>query len=120
MRVIAWKVWYYGGAAFCSDSVTWAELPDDGVLGIVTVFDERNPHNGERFRRVIDGRDWYWKAPGPEGEPIFGFSDDDPTEILDRYPGASLKRGKWTSDPEMSRVNREMQEWTIGADVATN
>lgn len=113
MKVIAWKAWFAGGVVFCSDGVTWDELPDDGMLGLVTVFDERNTANGIRLKRHVDGCDWYWQAPGLDGEPIFGYSDDDPDEIRDRYPGAVVKRGKWTSDPEMSRVIDEMNGWNV-------
>ena len=112
MHVIAWRAWYAGGASYCSSGTSWDELPDDGVLGVVTIFSKRAP-NGARLKRMIDGRDWYWRAPGLDGEPIYGFSDDDPDEIRDRYPGAELKRGKWTSDPEMSRVMAEMNAWTV-------
>lgn len=113
MRVIAWKAWFAGGAAYCSSGTRWEELPSDGMLGVVTVFDERHTGTGERLRRVINGRDWYWTAPAPDGETIYGYSDDDPEEIRDRYPGAVLVRGKWTSDPEMARVSLEMQEWNV-------
>lgn len=113
MKVIAWKVWYTGGAAFCSDAASWNDLPDDGVLGVVTVFDDRHTGTGARLKRSIDGRDWYWRSPGIDGEPIFGFSDDDPDEIRSRYPGAVLLRGKWASDPEMYRVMDEMNGWTV-------
>jgi len=112
MRVVAWKAWYVGGAAFCSTEVEWSELPDDGMLGYVILFDQLGP-DGKHLHRISTGRDWYWKSDGMKEDPIYGYSDDEPAEILARYPSASLKRGKWTDDPEMYRVSAEMQGWDV-------
>lgn len=102
MRMVAWKAWYKGGRAYCSGEVLWAELPDDEALGFVVLFD-----NGER--RMVSGSDLYWMVE-LEGDLTIcqGFHDD---HVDKRYPGAVLKKGAWTSDAEMRRVNDEMRDW---------
>lgn len=109
MRTFAWKAWYTGGRAFCSDGTDWADLPDDGVLGIVVVFDEVSQPSGERFRRLVSGSDLYWMVD-LLGSPTIcqGAHEDRPDK---RYPGAMIKRGTWTSDEDMQRVNAEMAVW---------
>lgn len=101
-----------GGGSYCSTSVQWEDLPEDGMLGYVILFDQR-ADSGRRHHRIASGRDWYWMSPGVDGNPIFAESNDTKEEILDRYPGAILRRGKWTSDPEMYRVLRHMNEWDL-------
>lgn len=108
MKMIAWKAWYAGGRAYCSTGTRWVDLPDDGVLGFVVLFDHVSPQD-ERYRRFVSGSDLYWMVE-IEGDQTLcqGSHEDKPAE---RYPGASIKRGRWTSDEEMWRVNQEMAEW---------
>lgn len=112
MKVIAWKAWYCGGMAVCSTEAEWENLPDDGMLGYVVLFNELK-EDGKHHHRISTGRDWYWKSAGMRDDPIYGYSNDEPEEIRRRYPGANLKRGKWTDDPEMYRVSAEMAEWDL-------
>jgi hypothetical protein len=109
MRMTAWKAWYRGGSSYCSSGVDWADLPDDGLLGIVIVFDEFAPGTTTRLRRIVSGSDLYWMVD-LLGRPTIcqGSHEDKPEK---RYPGASIKKGVWTSDEEMQRVNAEMAEW---------
>ena len=107
MNVISWKAWYRGGQAYCSTGREWADLPDDGVLAVVVIFDE---YSGKvQLRRMISGTDFYWTCE-IDGHETFcqGAHDDFPEH---RYPGAIIKRGVWTSDEEMQRVNEEMANW---------
>jgi hypothetical protein len=105
MDILAWKAWYSGGRAFCSTGTDWADLPDEGVLGIVVVFDEVSPA-GTRLHRFVSGTDLYWMVDILGHPTICQGSHDDKPER--RYPGASIKKGVWTSDEEMARVNDEM------------
>jgi hypothetical protein len=109
MEVVAWKAWYHGGRAFCSTGAPWEDLPDEGVLGVVMVFDEKSPGTDVQMRRMMAGSDLYWGCEiGGHFTLCEGSHEDLPQE---RYPGASVKRGVWTSDEEMSRVNEEMRDW---------
>ena len=109
MNVLAWKAWYRGGQAYCSTGREWASLPDEGVLAVVVVFDECCPTSGVQLRRMISGSDLYWTCE-IDGHETFcqGSHEDKPRR---RYPGAIIKRGIWTSDEEMQRVNEEMKDW---------
>jgi hypothetical protein len=109
MDVLAWKAWYRGGQAFCSTGREWSELPADGVLGVVVVFDDRCPSSGVQLRRMVSGTDLYWACEIDGHFTICQGSHEDRPEK--RYPGASIKRGAWTSDEEMQRVNEEMKVW---------
>jgi hypothetical protein len=54
----------------------------------------------------MSGDDWYWKT----GDIYAHGSNTTREEIERRYPGASVKRGMWTTDAEMQRVGAEMAE----------
>ena len=109
MDILAWKAWYSGGRAFCSTGTDWADLPDEGVLGIVVVLDEFGPASDNRLHKFVSGSDLYWMVD-LLGHPTIcqGSHEDKPEK---RYPGAIIKKGVWTSDEEMQRVNIEMAEW---------
>ena len=102
MKVTGWKAWYRGGVAYCSNGYKWADLPDEGVIGVTIVFD--NDH-----RRFMTGSDFYWTAE-ILGELTFcqGLHDDFPEH---RYPGAIIKKGVWTTDDEMQLVLKKMGEY---------
>lgn len=102
MKMIAWKAWYRGGEAYCSAGCRWEDLPEEGVLGVSILFDNDN-------RRFMTGSDHYWMVD-ILGEPTLcqGLHDDKPAK---RYPGASIKRGVWTSDEEMQTVMGKMADW---------
>lgn len=92
-----WRAWYTEGRVFDGQGFEdWLALPDDGVLTVMLWFEDGT-------RRVEQGNDQYWATP----EGIYAHSDDPTEEIERRYPGASVKRGKWTTDAEMQRVAAE-------------
>jgi hypothetical protein len=109
MKTLAWKAWYVGGRSFCSEGTTWEELPDDGMLGLVVVFDEVAEPSLTRMHRFVSGTDLYWMVD-ILGEPTIcqGQHEDKPET---RYPGAVIKRGAWTSDEEMAKVNEQMAQY---------
>lgn len=100
MAVARWRAWYTENRVFDGQGFAdWAELPDDGVLSVMLWF-------ADGTRRVEQGNDHYWATP----EGIYAHSDDPLDEIERRYPGASVKRGKWTTDAQMQRVAAEAVE----------
>lgn len=99
-----WRAWYTNGRTFNSDDDAWSDLPHDGVLVIVVYLDEYSgADDGVQHRYILDGSDWYFHVPD---EGIIGSNSDSASEILERYPGALLKRGKWT-DPETFRAVKQ-------------
>ena len=102
MNVVAWKAWYRGGEAYCSNGCEWVDLPDEGVIGVTICYDDDT-------RRFMTGSDFYWLAT-ILGKPTLcqGLHDDFPER---RYPGAIIKRGVWTTDDEMRHVLKKMGEF---------
>lgn len=103
---IQWCAWYTGGRIFRGTTPEeFAALPDDGVLAVVLAFNDGT-------RRYLMGDDFYWTAPGCGG-PIYAHATHNvtPASIAERYPGASIKRGRWTDDGTMRCVQQEMERF---------
>lgn len=92
-----WRAFYDDDRVFNSEDTEWKDLPYDGVQ-LVTVYLPQ----GERH---ISGQDYYFKA----GDVIGGNSDP-PSTTRKRYPGVSIKRGRWTSDERMAEIKRRARE----------
>lgn len=98
--VIGWRIWYTCDRHFNSEQHEWAGLPNDGVL-CLKLFYEEMASGDERYTLLLDGDDYYFHTPDTN---LFGCSNDPPEEIRERYPGAIIKRGKWTTAEEFYRV----------------
>lgn len=83
--VIGHRVWYSDGAVLTDP---WEELPDDGILIKMLYFKDGT-------KEIQHGLDFYYEAPHPSGGIIrgAGMKED---QIVDRYPGAIIKRGIWS------------------------
>jgi hypothetical protein len=108
MRIRAFAAYYKGGRyqqhEAASDAellALWDNLPADGALAFKLFFDKKE--GAYTLAQNMVGNDWYWLRGTPEGVE-FGHSDDSKSEIEERYPGALLKRGQWTSPGEMATV----------------
>lgn len=95
-KVIGWRVWYEG-VVHDSRATRWEDLPADGVQ-VVMLY-----HEGGT-RRVMQGNDFYWRWRSDFGM-VYAHGDERPEEA--RYPGASVLRGKWTSDENLKRIEGE-------------
>ena len=102
MRVIGWKAWYTEQRKFDSRQTAWADLPDDGVLLLMLYFDSRDGQKRPK-RMIMSGNDYYFS----DGDQLFGSSNQDPDAIRERYPTCAVKQGKWTTYPDIERVNSE-------------
>lgn len=90
----AFKICYKGGAVVHGDGFDdWKAAPDDGVLRVDVQVS--NDHT-----QALYGREQYFATP----DGVWGHSDDSIEEVRKRYPGAAVKRGKWTTAPEMKAV----------------
>lgn len=103
IAVARFRAWYTEGRVFDGHGFEdWQQLPADGALEFVVGFE------GERrTSRFMSGNDTYWATPGG----VWAHSDDPHTEVVARYPGASVKRGMWTTDTEMGRIHAEAVAW---------
>lgn len=110
MDVVGWRAWYRGGRVYDSKTTAWADLPDDGVIQIYLFMDERDKTSRMPYRRGMACSDYYWYVPG---EDVYGSCNADemlPTEIIRRYPGALIKKGRWVSEQEYADVMLESYE----------
>lgn len=102
-HAVRWRAWYVGGAVYDSTETEWAALPEVGVLGVVVWF-------ADGGKRNCSGDTWYWRLETSDGWTI--AHSREPIEELRQVYGAQqpFKRGKWTLEEEMHRVNAAMNE----------
>lgn len=104
IQIFGWRAWYTEGRVFVSREIAWADLPDDGFLALTLYYNVAAP-DGYPLARTLSGSDWYFKQGDIYGSSMDGGDKaDTEAEIEERYPGASVKRGKWTTDAEMHGV----------------
>lgn len=110
MNAMGWRVWVEdfdlaaGYRVYRGVQEDWALLPNDGVLCVMIYFDDNAP-SGMPLRRIATSSDSYFMFIGPDGHWAIGDNNETVAEVLIRYPGAIVKRGKWTSDQIMQRVS---------------
>lgn len=104
MTVRRWRAWYTEGRTFDGETFEdWRALPDDGALEFVVCFEDGTS-------RMASGNDRYWSVPGGV---FLAHSNDPADEITERYPGASIKRGMWTTETDMARVHDEAVAYAL-------
>lgn len=101
-HAVRWRAWYVGGAAYDSSETEWAALPNVGVLGVVVWF-------ADGGARLCSGDTWYWRLETPEGWTI-AHSREPIEELIRIYGEQPFKRGQWTLEEEMHRVDAQMSE----------
>jgi hypothetical protein len=74
----------------------WSEVPDDGILAVVLVFNDST-------RRNCNGDDWYGLLVTGDRWTVIHNSHSE-AENRARYPNVAWKRGRWTDDGEMQAV----------------
>ena len=103
-KVVGWRIYYTDGSGYNSSDTKWEDLPEDGVIVLVLYLDEYSGGGEVQHRIVLDGSDYYFHIPGTE---LFGSNNDMPDEISERYPGAIIKRGKWTESSTFKATKTE-------------
>lgn len=97
--MIGWKAWFTEGRTFTSKDSNWEDLPNDGVLAVL-VFE------GGIYTRYADGQDYYFMHEG-----TICCNNDTLETNKKRYPDVkNFKRGKWTSDENMKRIQQEARQ----------
>ena len=111
-RIVALAVWYEEGPPheFVEPNldIEWLVLPEDGLQAIKGLYNHVNPSNEVPYAFSLSGCDWYFMTP--DGI-VGGDTNTTKEEIERRYPGAVVKRGKWTSPANIDRINAEVAAW---------
>ena len=113
MIILGWAAWVDTPERveiYSSKETDWSALPDDGIIFIMLYKDEGDGQESNisypAYRESLAGNDFYWKAPHHAGT-IYGSGNDPLAEIKRRYPGASIKRGKWVPHQFFEKIRRE-------------
>jgi hypothetical protein len=123
MKVIGWKAFYESGAVYTSKRTKWPDMPEDGFICFMKYFDEKAT-NGQHYREITHGRDFYFCADGEEPMPdnpapsdyIYGYVKVEDPELarmdtMRRYKNASIKRGKFIQDHKLKKIiDRAMED----------
>ncbi|MHA2279266.1 MAG: hypothetical protein ACXAC5_00020 [Promethearchaeota archaeon] len=103
--IIGFRAWYENSQVFDSKTITWENLPDDGLI-VVILYENKRLRSGDgHYRRICSNKNYYWIVL-PNLLDVF-YDDDNPVE---RYPGAIVKRGKWVPYAEYEAVTKEAME----------
>lgn len=98
MIVLGFGIWYANGSS--QQARDWTVLPSENVLFVYEYFDER--YEGDyRYRRVIDGCDWYWF----DGESVQGVRSEETGE-QPKPDVEGIKQGVQVSDEQFLAIER--------------
>ncbi len=99
LKVIGWSVWYED-SFYTSHDTRWGDLPDDGVQVMYL-------YKSDGRRLHCSGDSSYFHVP-PD---VWGSNRDEPNEVRKRYPGAIVKRGKWTSLEKLQAIEKKAVDY---------
>ena len=116
---MGWVVWFVDLPEQKQIGTLWGysyddflNVPADGIIGIVLFEDHYRP-DGQPTRLNMAGYDYYFAAEGPiYGVDIEAREVNRKKDIEARYSKPIIARGIWTSNPNMARVQREMEAIT--------
>ena len=112
MRAIGWHAWYTDNREFDSKHIAWDDLPSDGLAIVVVFMGDLTPEEEPgTYTQTYHGYDYYWTIPGTPLE-VF-YAHDDPKG---RYPGASVKRGKWMPTEEFEQYAEDARKMKVRPD----
>jgi len=105
---ISWRCWYNNLQSeiveYTSLNSTLDNLPEDGFQAMRLWFADGNS-------KVISGNDYYFFYEHPTGI-IYGQTNDTPETINSRYPGALIKKGRYTTESIINTINNTMMNST--------
>jgi len=100
--LIGWKAWVatqYGFTRYNSLQHKWEDVPKDGMLALRTYESELKSNKTPVGFKFL-GCDYYFMARRDK---------DVEKEIEKRYPGAIIRRGKWTDVVTFELARKEME-----------
>jgi hypothetical protein len=104
--IVGWKAWYDVAGqpvGISHEQSTLEDLPEDGFQAM------RISYAGGTSR-FMSGSNTYFFAEHADGHLIFGQTDDTPSQVLLRYPHATVKRGRYVSDKMNAQIHRQLME----------
>lgn len=102
VNYLGWRAWYDTGDVYCSRSNNWKDIPDDGVIAVVVYLSRDNSIE----KRILESS-WYIFVDQDSRSPIiYGSEDIIKDDVYARYPGCSIKRGKFTDDDMFYRIEK--------------
>lgn len=115
MKVKAWKAWYTKHRVYQSSIHTWEELPKEGTLFLLVIFDEKTAA-GIPYREIIHGNRRYFKAIGSSGEPFYKGSLWQESKLLSTYDTKPewIKEGIYDDDETIELIRQEVMETYSG------
>lgn len=94
--VLGWTA-YYADATYSSVDTPIATLPTEGMQVWMLYFRDGT-------RRILHGNEYYFWCDNGSDDGIYGQSDNPPTEIAARYPGAYIIAGQLLDDAAYSII----------------
>lgn len=114
--IVGWKAWYANrNQPYESSNTCWSELPDDGVIAVLAFERQVVVSSRKHYRVLLTGSPnqqglgdmWFFQFRSEAGEIMYNCSSDPPEVILERYPGALLKRGKMIGFEELRSIEEK-------------
>jgi hypothetical protein len=106
VRILGWAAWVDTETG--TEIYSSADLPDDGIIYLMLYKDEGDGQeenvNRYIYKESLDGVDHYFKAPHHSGIPIYASNNEPVEAIMERYPGAVIKKGKWVPHEYFERI----------------
>lgn len=103
MQMEGWKAWYADGNIYSSSEISWKELPESGMLGVVVFL---NPP----YREIVSGGDWYYLDD--DSHPSCTDTHEEWGEWVSKpdAPPDEIKQGEGVADEQWSKIQTEMME----------
>ena len=98
--ITGWRAYFADGSIRTSKTFkSWEDLPTDGMLGLVTYFDDGK-------KRCVTGGDYFYLDTSSNK---YGMDKGEHIALAVKYPATFLVRGMWTDDENMKKMEARMK-----------
>lgn len=100
-----WRAWSSDGTLVwwhSSADIDWSQLPEQ--IQIVKIYFDKEWKPGRPYTRMLDGCDWYYRAPDGSIEGVKSTDWDGYRPMPCGIPGYDIKRGTGVSDDMFARI----------------
>lgn len=109
MGMYKWIIWYPDNIISGSTEEEWNNAPYDDVQAVVEFFGY--DRYGRKLQSVHRGTDWYWFYNGTVTDSARTHMEKDKWVECTAPVGAHVKRGKYTEDHIIARIEKEVSEF---------